>query len=138
MDVEGKLGKFAIDQLYNIKFKKFLYYYSVRSFIIHRYNISSHKRNRFYLILRNHNLLYTPTTCTTTTYHNLVWDEFETFYVLITFSQQLKSYAFGTYPNLSYVLEGQAKYIKFKFVFLIRLNNTPPMCWRLGRGGSKS
>ncbi len=138
MDVEEKLGKFAIYQFYNIEFKKFFYYYWVQSLIIHRYNLGNHKRGRFYLTLRNHNLLYTPTTYTTTTYHNLVWDEFETFYVLITFSQQLKSYAFGTYSNLSYFLYDWAKYIKFKFVPLIKLNNTPPMCWRLGWGGSKS
>jgi len=87
VDVEGKLGKFAIDQFYNIEFKKFFYYYWVQNLIIHRYNLGSHKRGRFHLTLRNHNLLYTPTTYTTTTYHNLIWDEFETFYVLITFSQ---------------------------------------------------
>jgi hypothetical protein len=138
VDVEGKLGKLAIDRHYNTKFKKFLYYCWVQSFIIHRYNLGCHKRNRFHLTLRNHNLLYTPTTYTTTTYHNLVWEEFETFYVLITFSRQLKSYAFGTYPDLSYFLKSWAKYIKFNFIPLIKLDKTPPICWRLGLGRSKS
>jgi len=82
--------------------------------------------------------LYTPTTCTKPIDHNLVWDEFEQFYALITSSQQLKKYAFQTYLDLSYFLESWAKYKKFKLVPLVRLDNTPPMCWRLGPGGSTS
>jgi hypothetical protein len=94
VDVEGQLGKLTIDQLYNQKFKKFLYYYWVQSSIIHKHNLSSHKKGKFYLAPRNHSLLYTPTTCTKTIDHNLVWDEFEQFYASITSSEQLKKYAF--------------------------------------------
>ncbi len=85
MDVEGKLKKLAIDQFYNTKFKKFLYHCWVQSSIIYRYNLGSHKKGRFHLALKNRNLLYTPTAYTTTTNHNSIWDEFETFYVLIIF-----------------------------------------------------
>jgi hypothetical protein len=37
-------------------------------------------------------------------------------------------YAFQTYPDLSYLPESWEKYKKFKFVPLVGLNNTPPMC----------
>jgi hypothetical protein len=106
VDIEGKLRKLTIDQLYNTKFKKFLFYRWVQSSIICKYNLNSHKRGRFYPTPRNHSLLYTPITCTTTTTNQiLVWNEFETFYVLIISSQQFESYALKTYPNLSYFLE---------------------------------
>jgi hypothetical protein len=65
-------------------------------------------------------------------------DDFEQFYALITSSQQLKIYAFQTYPNLTYFLESWAKYKKFKFVPLVTPNNTPPTCWRLGPKGFTS
>jgi hypothetical protein len=87
MDIQGKLEKFTINQLYNTKFKKNVYYRWVQSFIICKYNLDTHKRGRFYPTPGNRNLLYTPIACTTTTNQNLVWDEFETFYVLITFLQ---------------------------------------------------
>ncbi len=83
-------------------------------------------------------MLYTPITCTKIIDQNFVWDEFETFYVLITSSQQLESYAFETYCDLSYFFNSWAKYNMFKFVPLVGLNWTPPMCWRLGSKGSKS
>ncbi len=91
MYIEGKLGKLTIDQLYNTKFKNLLYYRWVQSSIICRYNLGSHKRGKFYPTPRNHSLLYKPIACTTIN-QNVVWDEFETFYVLITSSQQLESY----------------------------------------------
>jgi hypothetical protein len=72
VDVKGQLGKPTIDQLYNQKFKKFLYCRWVQSSIIRKYNLSSHKKSKFYLAPRNHNLLYTPTTCTKPIDHNLV------------------------------------------------------------------
>ncbi len=88
MDVKGQLGKLVIDQFYNQKFKKFLYYCWVQSSIIHKYNLGSHKKGKFYPALRNRNLLYTLITCTKIN-QNMVWDDFEQFYALITFSQQL-------------------------------------------------
>jgi hypothetical protein len=54
------------------------------------------------------------------------------------FSWQLENYAFGTCLDLSHFLESWAKYIKFKFLPLVRLDKTPPTCLRLGPGGSKS
>jgi len=89
VDVDGQLGKLTIDQFYNQKFKKFLYNYWVQKSIIHKYNLGSHKRGKFYLALRNCNFLYTLIACTKTTYQNLVRDDFEQFYALITSSQQL-------------------------------------------------
>jgi hypothetical protein len=44
----GHLGRDAIDELYNQKFKKFLYYCWIQSCIIPRYNISSHKIGSFF------------------------------------------------------------------------------------------
>jgi hypothetical protein len=69
--------------------------------------------------------MYTPTTCTKTTNQNLVWDEFQQFYALITSSQPLEKYAFQTYFDLSYFLESWAKYKKLKCVPLVGPNNTP-------------
>jgi len=83
-------------------------------------------------------LLYTPTHYIKTTYHNLVRDDFEKNYALITSSQQLKIYAFQTYLDLSYFLESWEKCKKFKFVHLVGPNNTPPTCWKLGIGGLTS
>jgi hypothetical protein len=77
VDVEGQLRKLVIDQLYNQKFKKFLYYCWVQSYVICKCNIGSHKRSKFYLAPKIHNLLYTPITCTKTTNQNLIWDDFE-------------------------------------------------------------
>jgi hypothetical protein len=87
MDVEGQLRHLAKDQLYNQKFKKFLYYHWVLSFIICRYNLNSHKKGKFYSTPRNRSLLYTLIAYTKTTNQNLVWDDFEEFYALITYSQ---------------------------------------------------
>ncbi len=91
MDVEGQLNFFAIDQFYNQKFKEFLCYHWVQSSIIRRYNLGSHKRSRFYLAPRNHSLLYTPIACIKTIDEDLVWDDFEHFYALITSSKQLET-----------------------------------------------
>jgi len=68
MDVKGKLEKLVINQLYNTKLKKKLYYHWVQSFIIRKYNLGSHKRSRFYPAPRNCNLLYTPIAYTTVTH----------------------------------------------------------------------
>jgi hypothetical protein len=81
VDIQRKLRKFTIDQFYNTNFKKKLYYCWVQSYIICEYNLNSHKRGKFYPTPRNCSLLYTPIACTTTTNQNLIWDEFETFYV---------------------------------------------------------
>jgi hypothetical protein len=105
VDVEGQLKKLVIDQFYKQKFKKSLCYHWVQSSIICIYNLGSHKRGKFYLAPKNHSLLYTPTTYTKTIDHDLVWDDFEHFYALITSSQKLKTYAFQTYLDLSYFLE---------------------------------
>jgi hypothetical protein len=72
VDVEGQLRKIAIDQLYNQKFKKFLYYSWVQSSIIHKCNLGSHKKSKFYLAPKFRNLLYTLITN-----QILVWDDFE-------------------------------------------------------------
>jgi hypothetical protein len=138
MNVKWQLKKLATDQLYNQMSKKFICYRWVQSSIIRRYNLGNHKRSKFHPTPRNYSLLYTPTTCTKTTNQDLVCDDFEQLYALITSSQQLETYAFQTYPNLSYFLESWAKYKRFKFVPFVRPNNTPPMCWRLGPGGSRS
>jgi hypothetical protein len=132
VDVKGQLRKFAIDQLYNQKFKKFLYYCWVQSSIICRYNLGSHKISKFYPTPKNHSLLYTPIICTKTKNQNLVWDDFEQFYALIISSQQLEIYAFQTYPSLSYFLKSWTKFKKFKFVPLVGPDNTPPTRWKLG------
>jgi hypothetical protein len=67
VDVKGQPRKFAIDQLYDQKFKKLLYYQWVQSATICRYNLSNHKRGKFYPALRNCSLLCKPTICTKTT-----------------------------------------------------------------------
>jgi hypothetical protein len=67
VDVKGQLRKFAIDQLNDQKFKKLLYYQWVQSSTIWRYNLSNHKRGKFYPAQKNCSLLYKPTTCTKTT-----------------------------------------------------------------------
>jgi hypothetical protein len=72
VDVEGQLGKLAIDQLYNQKFKKILYYRWVKSFIIRKCNLDSHKKSKFDLAQKICNMLYTSITN-----QNLVWDDFE-------------------------------------------------------------
>jgi hypothetical protein len=115
VDVEGQLKKLAIDQLYNQKFKNFLFYCWVQSSIIWRYNLGNHNKEIFYPTPRIHNLLYTPTTYTKIIDQDLVWDDFELFYALITSSQQVETYAFQTYPDLSYFLESWAKYKRLKF-----------------------
>jgi len=94
INVERQLGKVTINQFYNQKFRKFLCYCWVQSFIIRRYNLNNHKRGRFHLAKRNHNLLYMCITYIETTHHNSIWDDFEQFYALITSSQQLATYAF--------------------------------------------
>jgi hypothetical protein len=138
VDARGHLRKDEIDELYNQKFKKFLYYCWRLNSIIPWYNIGSHKRGRFLQAPRNHNLLYKPTTYTKTIDQNLVWLDFEEFYALIKISKQLKTYAFHIYPNLSHFFQNWSKYKRFKLTPLVGPNQTPPTCWRLGLDGSKS
>ncbi len=120
----------AITQLYNQKFKKFLCYHQVQDSIICKYNLSNYKRSKFDPTSRNCNL-YTPIACIKTTNQDLVWDDFEQFYALITSSQQIETCILDI--PLSYFLESWAKYKKFKFVLLVVPNNTPPTCWKLGQ-----
>jgi hypothetical protein len=80
VDVRGHLERVTIDELCNQKFKSFLYYQWIQSFVIPRYGIGSHKKGRFLQALKSRSLLYTPTTCTKTTNQNLVWLNFEEFY----------------------------------------------------------
>ncbi len=47
MDVERQLRKLAIDQLYNQKFKNFLFYRWVQSSIICKYNLGNRNRDKF-------------------------------------------------------------------------------------------
>ncbi len=130
------LRKDAINELYNRKFMKFLYYCWKLNSIIPRYSIGSHKKGRFLQVLINHNLLYTLITYTKTI--NQVQSDFEEFYALITSSKQLKAYAFRTYPDLSHFIQNWSKYKRFKFTPLVGPYQTPPNCWRLGPNGSIS
>ncbi len=50
--------KVTIDDLYNEKFRKFLYYCWVKRFVVFNYNINSHIRSRFVQGPRNCNLVY--------------------------------------------------------------------------------
>jgi len=83
VDVKGQLWKVAIDQFYNQKFRKFLYYCWVQNSIVHRYDLNSHKWSKYHSTQRNCNLLYTPVACTKIIDQNLIWDDFEQFYTLI-------------------------------------------------------
>jgi hypothetical protein len=49
VDVEGQLGKLAIDQFYNQKFKKFFILLLGAKFIIRKCNLGNHKKSKFYL-----------------------------------------------------------------------------------------
>jgi len=64
VDAKWHLGKDAIGKLYHQKFKKFLYYLWIQSFIIFNYNICTHKKGRFLQAPRSCNLLYIPIACT--------------------------------------------------------------------------
>ncbi len=96
----------AINQLYNQKFKKFLCYHQVQDSIICKYDLSNYKRSKFDPTSRNCNL-YTPIACIKTTNQDLIWDDFEQFYALITSSQQVETYAFQTYPCHTSLRVGQ-------------------------------
>jgi hypothetical protein len=61
----------------------------VKHFVVHRY-----------LVVKHRNLVYTPFAYAKTTYHNLDWDDFKDFYVLIQTSKDLKAYASHIYSNL--------------------------------------
>ncbi len=63
MNVRGQIGKITIDELYNEKFKKFLYYHWVQRFIVPSYNTSTHIRGKFVQVPKNRSLVYTLTTC---------------------------------------------------------------------------
>ncbi len=81
----------------------FLYYCWVQRYIICKYNLNNHKQRKFHPPQKNCSLLYTPTTCTKTIDHNLIWDDFEQFYALITFSQQVEC----RNPNIGFTIKSE-------------------------------
>lgn len=58
----------------------------MQSFIVCRYNSNNHKRGKLHPAQRNHILLYIPTIQIETIDQNLVWDDLEQLYALITSS----------------------------------------------------
>ncbi len=56
------------------------------------------------------------------TNQNLDWDDFKSFYVLITSSPKLKAYVIETYTNLLEFLVSWEKFKKFKFIPLVGAN----------------
>jgi len=97
---------------------------------------SSHSNNatsnRFPILLIQHNLTYIPTTCTYTIDVTLDWKNFATFYEVVISCEEVKSYAIGHYPNLTYFLESQSSCKKHRLVLLVRPKRMPPSAWRLG------
>ncbi len=91
----------------------------------------------FHLAPRNHSLSCPSTTYTKTIDQDLVWNDFEQFYALITSSQQLETYAFHIYHDLSYFLKSWKKYKQFKHISYKAITHTPKM-WRLGPRGFRS
>jgi hypothetical protein len=88
--------------------------------------------NRFFHIETNQSLKFTPTSCTSTTNFNLVWDDFIDFYAIISSSEALESYSFLKYLILAYFLKYWDNYRRLDFTPCVNLDWMPPSCWRLG------
>jgi hypothetical protein len=71
---------------------------------------------------------YTHIACTDTIDQNLYYDDFKSFYALITSSPKLKAYAIEIYTNLSKFLVSWDMLKKFKFIPLVGTKCTPPTC----------
>jgi hypothetical protein len=57
--------------------------------------------------------MYTSTSYTKTTNHNLNQDHFRNLHVFIESFNELEAYAIETYPNLAYFVESWAKFKRF-------------------------
>jgi hypothetical protein len=86
----------------NWNFKFFLQYCWVQNVATLKYHPRYPKRGK---ALRNFSFIYTPTSCTKTTYQNFVSNDFNDFCVLIESSKELKAYALYTYLNFAHFLD---------------------------------
>jgi hypothetical protein len=97
----------------------------VQSSIICKCNLGSHKKRKFYLAPKIHNLLYTPIAN-----ENFVWDVL----CIDNFFPTIRNICISNVPWFVIL----PKYKKIKFVPLVGLDNTLPTCWGLGPRGFKS
>jgi hypothetical protein len=73
--------------------------------------------------------------CTSIINVTLYWVNFVEFYELFALSEELETYAFKHYPDLTHFLISWSSYVKHKFIPLVELERTPLNAWRLGLGG---
>jgi hypothetical protein len=82
-----EIASFSVDQLYQEKYSKYLRYHWIQGLEISRItrSLSRYDSRRFFGILINQSLKYTPMACTSTTNVNIIWDDFANFHAIIFF-----------------------------------------------------
>jgi hypothetical protein len=115
-------------QEYTDKHSQYLYYHWVHQSTILQF--SSHSRTnigcRFPSFPSRRTLRYIPIACTSTTNVTLDWKDFGEWYELFVSCEEVETYAFNHYPNLTHFLISWSSYKKFWFVPLIKLDRTTP------------
>jgi hypothetical protein len=73
-----------INHIYNQRFKKYLDYHWIQQSTVQSARSRRFKRARDQLFHINHSYKFLPTTCTSTKYVDVIWEDFANFYILIT------------------------------------------------------
>ncbi len=93
----------------------------MQSLVVLTYHPRNSQKNKFPQGLRDRSLIYAPTTY-------IIWDDFKESCAFIESSQKLEAYAFKTCFNLTHFFGYWGKCREFKYMYLIGLNCTLPMC----------
>lgn len=124
-----------IENIYNDKYNKFIYYYWVVKHITTPQVVTCVKRARFYKFhqIQVQNILkFIPITCSTTTNKNLVSENFEEFWKFIFEFFCAKAHAIEQYHNLIEVLWFWFDFNNNKGIPLVWPKCEPPIWRRLG------
>ncbi len=123
-----------VDHICNQKFQKYLDYYWMQKSIVCNVTPRSFKRARDHLSHINHFYIFLPTTCTTTKYVNLDWNDFAKFYKLLYSTIASCEHVLAKFSNLLRFLDSWVVYKEEKGIPLVGLEHTLPSCWRLRQG----
>jgi hypothetical protein len=128
-------------QKYNIKYSNYFYYHWIQQSIFPKQpSCSSSSTNRRFISLPSRcTLKYILTAYTSTIDITLDWADFAKFYELFVSSEELKTYAFEHYLDLTHFLISWSSYKKHRFVLLVGPELKHLNAWklRLGRIGLK-
>jgi hypothetical protein len=112
----------------------YFYYHCIQqpTFLKQPYRSTNNIDHKFPFLPSHHTLRYISTAYTSTIDVTLYWADFAKFYELLVSSEELETYAFERYLDLTHFLISWSSHRKHKFKLLKGFEQTPLSAWRLG------